>query len=482
MFKRIFSFLLLATSLVACTGDYTDWAAPQHNDAEELVFVNNAAYSEVGLIDFASIPADQEYVKVCNINASVTEQSPEYNNFSYEIDLGFGESMASYPLTANGEMKVEDLKQYIEKKFGKAPVEREINTTVRQWVSNGETAVFTAGSGLLLVHAKLDAPKISENYYIVGGTLDWAESAASKSQKFSHSSQSVYDDPVFTITIPAAEGDTWFAIGDDEALEAIGNGDWSKLLGTTGASEDLSGMLKPRYELDGDHSLCVPAGPKFIKVEINMMDGTYKITPISFDNALSYVGTAGGWNNAGGQSRLALTDATKGLYTGFIYGKQESYGNTFRLFSPSQLGTWDGSTGNSDVDTFSGSITAGGSDNNFEFTDGDGVYYVEYCVTERTISATKINNMNLVGDFNGWSADDAAQQMTWNADELCFVKENTGVSASGWKFTANNDWGINLGGDLINLVQNGGNIFTVGSKIKLYPCRNTSDNIYCTVE
>lgn len=89
--------------------------------------------------------------------------------------------------------------------------------------------------------------------------------------------------------------------------------------------------------------------------------------------------------------------------------------------------------------------------------------------------------MNLVGAFNGWNQADDAQQMTWNADELCFVKENAGVSGE-WKFTANNDWGINLGGTTGNLVGNGDNLKAVGSTIKLYPCRNTSENIYCTVE
>ena len=35
---------------------------------------------------------------------------------------------------------------------------------------------------------------------------------------------------------------------------------------------------------------------------------------------------------------------------------------------------------------------------------------------------------------------------------------------------------------LDNLVANGSNITAVGTTIKLYPTRKTSDNIYCTVE
>jgi hypothetical protein len=98
--------------------------------------------------------------------------------------------------------------------------------------------------------------------------------------------------------------------------------------------------------------------------------------------------------------------------------------------------------------------------------------------------------MNLVGDFNGWNQADDAQQMTWNAADFCFEITGAGVTTNGWKFAANNDWAINLGSNdsaepstVINdLVGNGKNIGVVGTTIKLYPCRTTSDKIYCTVE
>ena len=107
-----------------------------------------------------------------------------------------------------------------------------------------------------------------------------------------------------------------------------------------------------------------------------------------------------------------------------------------------------------------------------------------------TLKGTRITNMNLVGDFNGWNPADDAQQMTWDATEYCYVIRTAGVNANGWKFTANNDWGINLGGNdnvepsmkIDDLVANGKNLGAVGSVIKLYPTRKTSDKIYATVE
>ena len=87
--------------------------------------------------------------------------------------------------------------------------------------------------------------------------------------------------------------------------------------------------------------------------------------------------------------------------------------------------------------------------------------------------------MGLIGGFNSWGDDDL---MTWDAQNLCFVKEGATVSDAGWKFRVNADWAINLGGTVDNLVANGDNLDVVGSTIKLYPCRTTNENIYCTVE
>jgi hypothetical protein len=73
--------------------------------------------------------------------------------------------------------------------------------------------------------------------------------------------------------------------------------------------------------------------------------------------------------------------------------------------------------------------------------------------------------------------------MTWDAENVCFIITGAGVTANGWKFTANNSWGINLGGTSISdLVANGDNLSATGSTIKLYPCRTKSDKIYCTVQ
>ena len=131
-----------------------------------------------------------------------------------------------------------------------------------------------------------------------------------------------------------------------------------------------------------------------------------------------------------------------------------------------------------------GGITGDATDagGNFGVSAGEGVYFFTLDLANLSLNAVRITNMNLVGDFNGWNQADDAQQMTWDADNYCFVITGAGVNANGWKFTTNNSWDINLGGTIDNLWANGDNLTVEGTTIKLYPTRKDNDNIYCTVE
>ena len=320
---------------------------------------------------------------------------------------------------------------------------------------------------------KVEAVNIADAYYLVGGNGAWGND---KSQKFSHSDKDVFEDPIFTYVLTGGS-DLWFAFGDGDALDAIDAGDWSRLFGTKGASEDLSGSFDRRYNLDGDHSFHVDGSAKFYRFTINALDMTYEITPLNFDPYVYFIGATDGWTNA--EQRLALTDDS-GIYTGFLYcADPNGWGNEFKFQKvPGDWGT--------EINTgmMTGGITGDFADGggNFKATAGEGVYYVTLDMASMSINAVRINNMNLVGDFNGWNAADDAQQMTWDAENFCYVITGAGVTANGWKFTANNEWGINLGGELDALKANGDNISAVGTTIKLYPTRKDSGNIYCTIE
>ena len=136
--------------------------------------------------------------------------------------------------------------------------------------------------------------QISPAYYVIGAKGGWSADGA-RTQQFEHSDVDVYDDPIFSIVIDSGGDDCWFAIGDDEALNSVAAGDWTKLLGTKGESEDLTGSMDFRYNLGGEHSFHVTNAKK-IRITLNMMEYTYTIEPVNIADAYYLIGGPGEWN------------------------------------------------------------------------------------------------------------------------------------------------------------------------------------------
>ena len=141
-----------------------------------------------------------------------------------------------------------------------------------------------------LAFTPLNKLTIAPAYYIIGGPNDWQASAINRTIKFQHSDEDVYVDPVFTVTFDASAGDTWFAIGDDQACDAIAAGDWTQLYGIVGGdNEAKEGKIARRSELGGDNSFCVK-GAKKIRVTIDMMEQTFKVEAVNIAEAYYLIG------------------------------------------------------------------------------------------------------------------------------------------------------------------------------------------------
>lgn len=465
MFKKILFGLTLATSLVACEGDYKDWAEPQQNAQPATVSFGNGSVSEVGLIDFATIPEEAQTVKVCDVQAP-TASDASYNQPIYNIVINGTESTA---LSTDGTVSKDVLKTYIETTYGKAPEVRNMKAVVEQWISDGKTTVRTATSGEFNINAKLVAPEIYPNMYVIGAFSEWNPSCTTL--PMAHSDKSVYDDPVFTITLPVEEGDTWFAFADDKTVET---GEWSNVFGCReGNGNNLIGELgnfTRRTDLvdDGSFKISVNGDAKFVKITLNVLDGTYLIEKVNFVDYIYLPGNAQGWNP---ETAPALKHMGDGVYTGMAYMDGG--------FKFTQERKWAAEYNNGSFDTASPEFDLG------DHMGGDirctkpGMYYFEVNVVTRDLKATFVEKVGLIGDFNGWGAD---FEMTWDAANLCYVANNPGITAAGWKFRLNGGWDINFGGNLGDLELNGGNIDVVGSVVKFYPCRTTTNSIYCTVE
>ena len=589
MIKKILSLIAFVASVAACTDDYKDWTSPQAVPQPAQVAFGDGSVSTVGVIDFNSVTA--ELVKVCNITAP-TATNDTYKPF-YTITLG-GED--AYEIALDGTMSAADLQNFVVNKFGRRPVERDIDATVNMWLTNGGTTVKTATSGVFQIKVIPQAPQISENYYIVGGPNDWAGSAASKELKFTHSGKDVYEDPVFTVVFNAPDGDCWFAIGDDEACDAIANNnDWSKLFGTKkgNGNTDPEGVLDRRYNLSDDGSFCVPAGNKLIKVTINMMDYTYKIEGLNIADSYYLIGGPGNWDNSknqkfshsdksvfddpvftyvfpstGGEMWFAFGDeeaidavgdnvwnklfGTKGdskdlsgsfdrrynldgdhsfcvdgsakfyrfqvnmmtmtyeitplNFAEYFYeiGNESGWSTSHPLFGANSDGkyqgyywlngefkfkpnadNWDDDLEYVDGTTTGGTLTDGGGPNCPD--PGAGFYQIDLDVAAMSYSLTKVETISIIGTVNGsWDTD---TDLTYNAETGAW-EVTAALKAGAMKFRMNHDWAISWGGAngdpkaYDNLTQNNGKDLDLAEdgtyKIELYIAYEGNNKVVIT--
>ena len=464
MIKKILLGMTLLMSMVSCTEDFTDWGKPQTNPQEDAVTFGNGSVAPVDVINLADVKTEK--VKVASIVAPTSSNATYTPNYKINFD---GQS---FDIDADGNMATAELTSYIVDKYGKRPLERDIDATLDAWVSNGSTAVKMATSATFKVKAIPEAPVIEEGYYLVGNmfatekTDGWTKGDA---KAFNHSDKDVYDDPVFTITFETTKADQYWKIIPKKNIES---GDiWAA--GVVGPKVDGdASMTGSLTNVDAQAGKIAKAGK--YKLTINMMDYSYTIEEVKYDPFIYFIGATDGWTNA--EQKLALVDANTGTYTGFLYcADPNNWGNQFKF--QRVAGSWDNEINSSTFNTFDGAAT--NENGNIGVNAGEGVYYFDVNLANGTIKATKVETMGLIGNFNSWAGDAA---MTWNAEEYCFEATNVGVTADGWKFRVNGGWDINLGGSLNNLTAGGDNIAVAGNTIKLYPTRKTSDNIYCTVK
>lgn len=579
MKKILLGSLLFGALFTACSND-DDYnagiASPQSSDPTVTHSFGNGSVTEVGVINLAEVTA--ETVQVAEIVA------PTPTSETAKLDS----MVISFTSEEGGEAVVTNIKEdglvatdffasdVIEAFYGKRPVERTVNASLVAYFTDGNMS-FVINSGDFKVRAIPAAPHISENYYIVGGPNDWND-AAQKQIKFSHSDKDVYEDPVFTVVFDAAaSGDTWFAIGDDEACEAIPN-DWSKLLGIVGGdSQAKEGRLDFRYNMGADNSFCVPAGAKKIKVTINMMEYTFKVEPVSIADAYYLIGGPGDWNadaawtmqfshssqdvfedpvftyvfagNEGAGMWFAFGDAdaitavangdwsqlfgyvgdealsgsfdrrynigedhsfhidgaakfyrfsvnmaeftyeitplsfaeyfyeignesgwstSHALYGGNGDGKYQGYyylDGEFK-FKPN-ADNWDDDLEYVSGDTMSGSLQSTGGPNCPD--PGAGFYRIDLDAAGMTYSLKKIEYVSIIGTANGnWDTD---TDLTYNKEEGCW-EVTTDLNAGEMKFRGNHNWDgdVDLGGSFENLVHGGSNIAVEAGNytIKLY--------------
>ena len=313
----LYIMALLSTGLVSCNQDFETIFSPQTNPQESLLQASDVtvANNTPAVINLAEYFTEDGIAKAIPIGAaSVKEGAMPANTIlkaevEFSKDADFGNSIVLDANSLDGSSDISVSASLLQDAYFNEITRNPATTdlyirTVLYTVTGGTSDAIVGKPGenyyaeSKVQFTPLNKVQISPAYYIIGGPNDWAGSAAEKPIKFNHSGADVYEDPIFTVVFDAAaEGDTWFAIGDDEACDAIGAGDWTKLFGIVGGdSQAKEGRLDYRYNLGADNSFCVPAGAKKIKVTIDMMSYTFKVEPVSIADAYYLIGGPGEWS------------------------------------------------------------------------------------------------------------------------------------------------------------------------------------------
>lgn len=451
------SYLALALTALfmgACSDDFTDWAQPQTNAQEDAITIPGFTASAV---EAQTLSDEVDSVKVFNLTTATLPDGFTLGNARVELTpQGVdGATATTVNTSLKGLSSKSDIQSLIESVYGKNPVARTFDAQVYvNAVKDGEAVLINAGKIVYTVTTV--TPDIAQAYYLIGGPNDWESSAINRTLKFSHSETNVYDDPVFTITFPVADPtqDTWFAIGDDKACDGIANGDWSQVFGTKSGdgNSGTEGQLDRRANLSDNGSFKVPAGSKYIRVELDMMSYTYKVTAINYAEYIYEVGNNTSW----GDHPYAMWGPNfDGKYYGAFYLDGE-----FK-FKPNAGGDWNGDW---EYDS-DGVLNESGSGN--IPAPATGFYFVTVDLGNMSYTLKPFSEMHVVGDAVGdWNA---GKTMTWNSTDHTWVLNSVTLTAGSLKFKdEDSSWaGVNLGGSLDQLKQNGDNITVSAGTYKI---------------
>ena len=452
-----------ALSATSCSEDFNEGvAAPQSWEQEAAIVLSPVVASPVASIDLATAG---DSVQVFTINNATLPEGTSITN--YRLEMSAENYTAEIKADDNGKIATADLQAFIENSYGKRPTEREISANVfANLMKDGQASLL--GLSSINILATPVAPQISKNYYLIGAPSEWSPTCVT--MPFNHSGKDVYEDPVFSIVFPATEGEIWFAVTDDITVE---KDDWSQVFGCAegNGNNGEEGKIKRRADLsdDGSFKVVVDGDAKFIKMTLNMMEYTYKIEKLNFQEFIYVPGNHQGWNPA--TAAALQSPAYDGVYVGYTYLN----GN----FKFTKERNWNAEYNFNDF-TKKDDIFFNNDGSNINITE-EGFYRVTANVATSELTAVK-TSWGIIGpaQAGGWDSD---TDMTWNAEDESWTA-TIELAADEFKFRANDDWGINVGGSFDDLTQDGSNLKVTEAgtyEVKLFLTRSTSGKMYCTL-
>lgn len=416
----------MSAALVACDDDdFKDWANPQVTEPEESTIFGDGLATAVPTIDIAKAAGAD--VKICDITAPISTNAAYQP--SYKVTISGNE----YDINGDGMFPSTTLQELVVAQYGKRPVERELDATLSAWLNDGVASVKLASRDFKIV-AIPEAPIIEEAYYLTGNFNGWDNT--NMDYKLANGGGDVYDDPVFTCTIPAdgITGDLEFKVTPASGI----GGDWS---GCLCAGED--GKFVDQ-NAGGNFVVAYDPNALFYRFSFDMMNMTWEAAGLAFSEYIYEIGGESGWATA----HALRSPNSDGIYKGYYWLDSE-----FK-FKPNE-NDWDG-----DWECV-GDGQIGEGSNNCPAPEA-GFYEIVVDLAAMTYQLTAVN-VGLIGSATagGWDTD---TDMTYNTTTGAWELKDVELAKGDIKFRANDDWAINWGGDLNGLTQDGANISVIAGK------------------
>ena len=487
MKKNILCGIALVAGLWSCTEDYTNWASPQSNAADDPAQkLEMAIQPTISSIDFANYKEETVQLFTTNLTKEQTE--------GYTVEIS-GEDINHTPIAidANNEGRVitEELIDVIANLYGGAPVERsliiKVSTIATNSTASGDVKVRREADPYKL-KAKLDAPYIDpDGYYLVGNIDGWSCTRVD-AYHMTNNGGDVYDNPEFTVTIEPVYGVTTYEIKMIPAADFNNDGSvksWDRALSA------LPGEDTPAYSgkfsdknAGGNIKFDAVDGAKKYVVKINALETTYNVEAIIFSPYIYEAGVNNSWGDY--QQPLYCADGN-GTYTGYFYAQDADWTGGKGAFKfRGAADNWDNGNyglGSFDEASLTGSLIDDGNSGNI--MPAPGFYRADVNLADMTFKLTAINSVYVVGSAvgNDW---DTGVAMTFNHDKHCWECDATFTEAGVIKFKGNGTWDSedgNWGGTMDNII-NGSNdnipvTLSGDVHIEFYPLCDTKS--YCTI-
>lgn len=351
--KRYFlgmAAILTLVGMSSCKGDYDDWAGLQTNPEEDAVtipgFTSQTTSSETNPINLNNAQPVKDSVNIATLQVPAEYQYGVTNVRVVLKPTGEGAKSTvskTFDLSSNCNMDSATIQQYVSDSYGLKPVPRKFSATVLASAKTGNDYVYVK-TGTFDVYVEPKAPVLSEvGYYVVGNVKGNGWNADDTQYKYEFGGASPYDNPEFTIRVPAQE----LTYGDHvefKLLDLAHKGSWNAgtvLSGdghTTELTEDDKNPVKTKLfdNTDGKGGNIQFAGTtkQYYIIHVNLLGQTVYATAEDIPQ-LFMTGANYGWGDK--WMELTMVNGNQDLFwTVKYFDKDEQF-----KFAP-QAG-WDNS-------------------------------------------------------------------------------------------------------------------------------------------